>query len=132
VTRRHTAPGYVVIGMVGSRGGRGTCRVASQKTADATVSTTSMAAKKPPMTSTRERLNTHEIRRREAQGSRAVHRACVFSPPPTGVRSGFSNLSAQQMRPVICMTTKRVTMQPTVTARPVKPCRKKAYENNTR
>jgi len=40
--------------------------------------------------------------------------------------TGTANFSCQRMRPVICMTTKRVRMAPMVTAKPVKPSKKKA------
>ena len=40
--------------------------------------------------------------------------------------------SAHRILAVICMTTNSVTMQPIVTANPVKPCRKNAYENSTK
>lgn len=36
------------------------------------------------------------------------------------------NFSAQRTRPVICITTKSVMIEPMVTARPVKPLKKKA------
>ncbi|HWS90704.1 MAG TPA: hypothetical protein VN282_27290 [Pyrinomonadaceae bacterium] len=45
------------------------------------------------------------------------------SPGPPGFAENFS---AQRTRPVICITTKSVRMEPMVTARPVKPLKKKA------
>ena len=42
------------------------------------------------------------------------------------------NFSSQRIRPVICMTTKSVKMEPIVMARPVKPLKKKAYEKSTK
>src|SRR6185369_10298962 len=45
----------------------------------------------------------------------------------TGVSAGLTlNLSAQRIRPVICMTTKSVRTEPMVMASPVKPFRKNA------
>ena len=44
----------------------------------------------------------------------------------------FANFSAHLIRPVICITTNRVTMDPIVTARPVNPLKKNAYEKSTR
>src|SRR5690349_10136015 len=46
---------------------------------------------------------------------------------------GFlANLSSHLILPVICITTNNVTIAPIVTASPVKPSKKNAYENNTR
>jgi len=44
----------------------------------------------------------------------------------------FANFSAHLIRPVICITTKSVTMEPIVIANPVKPLKKNAYEKSTR
>src|SRR5437588_10640902 len=47
--------------------------------------------------------------------------------PPFESPPGFAeNFSAQRTRPVICITTNRVSIEPTVMARPVKPLKKKA------
>src|SRR5204863_114858 len=47
--------------------------------------------------------------------------------PPFESPPGFAeNFSAQRTRPVICITTNRVSIEPMVTARPVKPLKKKA------
>jgi len=42
------------------------------------------------------------------------------------------NFSSQRIRPVICITTKSVMIAPIVTANPVSPSKKNAYENSTR
>ena len=51
----------------------------------------------------------------------------------TGFSRGFNeNLSVQRIRPVTCIATNKVTTEPMVIARPVKPFKKNAYENITR
>jgi len=58
--------------------------------------------------------------------------AIAATEPPPDQAVGVANLSLQRMRPVICITTNRVRMEPTVITRPVNPLKKKAYENSTR
>ncbi len=43
-----------------------------------------------------------------------------------------ANLSFQRIFPVACITMKSVMIEPIVTARPVKPFKKNAYENATK
>jgi hypothetical protein len=42
------------------------------------------------------------------------------------------SFSSHRIRPVICMTTNNVRIAPIVTANPVNPSKKNAYENKTR
>jgi len=58
--------------------------------------------------------------------------AVAATEPPADQAVGVANLSLQRMRPVICITKNRVRMEPMVITRPVKPLKKKAYENSTR
>ena len=51
---------------------------------------------------------------------------------PEGLRPAFWNTSDQSMRPVNCITTKRVKIDIIVMARPAYSSKKKEYENNTR
>ena len=59
-----------------------------------------------------------------------------FASPACILKSGqdldLANFSSQLVRPVTCIITNNVTMEPIVIARPVNPLKKNAYENSTR
>ena len=59
-----------------------------------------------------------------------INRSYVAALPSRAIAT--PNFSSHFNRPVICMTTNSVRIAPIVTANPVKPSKKNAYENSTR